>query len=253
MARRGAIAGIWIWPLLGARGVFAHLNGALTLVAENCNWNPAGPLMPSEDSQRCPLIVDDETGGITGQWKPWTHRPTCAYPSNATESKYCVFSFAPFRGTSAIAFMTDPETAAETVSLLEDPDWNWEPWPPEDSSVWKKDPPWEIVDIPNKGKGVVATRKIREGGLLMRDSAVVIGMLRPPSTVATPHRQILLSRAFQQLPKKQQDEVMALATSKGGPILDDIMGTNIFGISLAGREGHMGLFPLISVGSPPRR
>jgi hypothetical protein len=84
----------------------------------------------------------------------------------------------------------------------------------------------------------------------MRDAAVMIGMLRPPSTMMPAHRQIILNRAFQQLPEKERDEVMALAASKGGPVLDDIMGTNIFGVPLAGREGHMGLFPLISVSFP---
>jgi hypothetical protein len=251
MARVGKMR-LWVWLLVGT-GVVAHSHGAETLLAQKCRWNAAGPLLPHEDSQSCPLIVDDETGGQTGQWRPWTHRPTCAYPQNTTEPKYCVFSFSPYCGGSGISLMTTPETAAEVVSLLEDPDWNWEPWTPNELSFGADGPPWEVVDIPNKGKGVVATRPIRRGETLMRDSAVLIGMLRPPSSMLAPHRLVILNRAYKQLPERQRDEVMALAASKGGPVLDDIMGTNIFGIPLAGRDGHMGLFPMISVGFDPAR
>jgi hypothetical protein len=51
-------------------------------------------------------------------------------------------------------------------------------------------------------------------------------------------------RAVEQLPDKS--DVMALARSTGGLVVEDILKTNMFGIQLANRA-HVGLFPVVSV------
>lgn len=67
----------------------------------------------------------------------------------------------------------------------------------------------------------------------------------------------LLQRAGNQLPKEQQREVMGLAAQGKGYIVDDIMKTNTFDVTVGVLEGstgqmgwgsHSGLYPEIAVG-----
>jgi hypothetical protein len=138
--------------------------------------------------------------------------------------------------------------AAGIVKLLDDPNPVWEPWTPTLSPFLTSDGPlYEIVDIPGKGKGVIARRHIRRGEVIMRNQPVMMGLMYPPRSIGARRRQMILEQAFNQLPLKERKRVSEMARSGNGHILDDILRTNIFGVRLDDGDDHMGLFPDIAV------
>jgi hypothetical protein len=179
-------------------------------------------------------------------WAPWTYRPYCADNTN-----YCVFTNTKFQGghrgvsvidvppsgtenaTSAVA------SIAKLLSSLP---------PPAPESVDTTSPPYELRDIPGKGKGLVATRKIKRGQVFMVDYAAVVADTKLPGRVRQAQGRKLLTEAIERLPGA--DEVLSLARSSPDPdnvpAGEDVMTTNSFGVEIDGK-GYMALFPKIAV------
>ncbi|SPO04395.1 uncharacterized protein DNG_07080 [Cephalotrichum gorgonifer] len=233
----------------------AHSNGADTLLAGLCRHSKAGPLLPSPDAQSCPLAVDDATTAeVTGSsWGAWSFRPTCAYPPDKSSSKYCVYTYIdPHGGRADISIITTPETAAEAVGLLEDPDPRWYKWneptapPPVDAGGEGEAPPYELREIPGKGIGLVATRKILRGEVILSDPATVISMLGPPQGISAAHKGILARKAFSQLGEETRRDISELTGAEGGFGVEGIFSDNMFTIVLAGRQRHRGLFTRVA-------
>jgi hypothetical protein len=105
-----------------------------------------------------------------------------------------------------------------------------------------------VQDIPGKGKGLVATRKILRGQVFMVDYAAVVADARFPSRVKRDQGRQLLREAIERLPGAE--EVLSLARSSSDPdnvpVVEDVMRTNSFTVEIAGRE-YMVLFPRIAV------
>lgn len=226
----------------------AHPDETSALSAAICRWSKYGPLLPAESDQRCGTLVDDATGTATGKWEPWSIHPTCAYPVEKSSSKYCVFTYSGFRGDADISILTTPEIATEAAALLEDPDPQWYKWndprtPPEADGV----APYELREIPGKGIGVVATRRINRGEVVLSDAAAVISMMDPPRGIVATHKRILTQKAYLQLGAKGQRQIAELSGAEDGGV-EGIFNSNMFTIVLAGRQKHRGLFPEVSVG-----
>ena len=86
-----------------------HLLGSLEMLVARW-WS----LLPTSETQRCRIPVDD----TAGSWGPWPVYPTCACPLDESSSKCCLFTFADFRGGADISIITTPEIAAEATSTL---------------------------------------------------------------------------------------------------------------------------------------
>jgi hypothetical protein len=106
--------------------------------------------------------------------------------------------------------------------------------------------PYEIKELPGRGKGVIARRKIKQTEIVMVGFPAVVaddeflGLRMGEEDVGrTMYRQ-----AFRQL--TDLDRVMRLAKSAGGDIFEDVMKTNSFGFYI-GERNYQGLFPEISV------
>lgn len=141
--------------------------------------------------------------------------------------------------------ITTPEVAANVANLVHNPD---VPWLEKERGLpFKAASPasFEIRELPGRGFGVVATEPIRKNRVLMLGLPV---MLQIMDSKAWDGRDILklLHRASSQLPLKEQEEVLHLARQGKGYILDDIMKTNSFDVTVGG-VSHSGLYPEIAV------
>jgi len=177
--------------------------------------------------------MDDKVGLDPSSWAPWTHRPYCA------ETPYCAFTNSMFRGNNGVSIITTSEIAASSPELLA------KLTTPivETASV---EFPYTVRDIPGKGKGLFAARRIARGEVFLEDYPSVLADVEFPGRVRRDQGQLLLQRAIEQL--GQAEEVLSLARSStaGAPVQEDVMRTNTFGITL-GERSRMALFPKISV------
>jgi len=208
-----------------------------------CHYNPAGPLRPGILDTTCPLPVDDTTNQH-GSWAPWSYPPVCISASAPTHPKLCVYTLTDFRGAGSISILTTPEAAASSIANLDDSDIKWIDQAKGGNVSRPAHPsPCLVMNIPGKGRGVVARRAIAEGEVLMAELPV---MLRPLAFGEWPAEgqdlAQLLASAGNQMAEEERRLVMNMARSTGGNILDDIFNTNSFGVSFGGVE-HSGLFP----------
>ncbi|OTA62636.1 SET domain-containing protein [Hypoxylon sp. EC38] len=206
-----------------------------------CSSDPAGPLNPREAEVTCPLLVDDETAFVKRSWHPWTYPPACVEAEEATDPKLCVFTYTKLRGEFGISIITTPEAAAAGVGILDDPDEKWEEWARGRHPLVVSDPPlYEVRDLREKGMGVVANRTIRKDEVVMLRYPVMVKIM---DSRRWKQQDVLklLHRGAMQLPPKEARQMMKLAHSKGGYIVDDIINTNAFGV-LVGNVDHSGLY-----------
>jgi hypothetical protein len=107
-------------------------------------------------------------------------------------------------------------------------------------------PCYEIVDMPPKGKGVIATRKISRARVIMSDWASVLLDLSFPKAVQQQNGHQFFHLAADQL--SSPDAVLGLGRSstRATDIIEDILGTNAFSYTLGG-DHHMALYPEVAV------
>jgi hypothetical protein len=181
----------------------------------------------------------------TASWDPWTHRPYCV--DSTVNANYCVFTNSNYhgRGVSIIDVQpadADNATSAVSVARL------LSSVPPSPEATQEKLPPYEVRDLPGKGKGLIATRKIPRGQVFMFDYAAVIADTQFPSRVKREQGRQLLEKAAERL--AGAEEVYALARSsldpENVPVAEDVMKTNSFSVSIGGKD-YMALFPKIAV------
>ncbi|KAI1379903.1 SET domain-containing protein [Hypoxylon crocopeplum] len=205
-----------------------------------CTANPAGPLNPTGEEATCPVVVDDDTAFEKHSWQPWTYPPVCVQPENEKDPKLCVFTYTKLRGEAGISIVTTPEIAAAGIDIIGDADPRWIDWARGSPLVVSEPPPYEVRDLKDKGMGVIANRTIRKDEVVMLRHPVMVRLMDP-----TPwkHQDVmkLLHRAAVQLPPKEAQQMLKLAQSKGGYIVDDIINTNAFGVLLDGVD-HSGLY-----------
>lgn len=241
------MARLWHFGALSALFLF-HPGSPATAARNGSSQQEAEAFEGHSVGAEClpgPLRLDNHLACelTAGHDAPWTHRPYCGEDTN-----YCVFTNANFRGSSRGVSIIDipssnasdvTSTVASTSDLLvtEDPKTEQEP------------PPYEMRDIPGKGKGLVATRKISRGQAFMVDYAVLVADTQFPSRVKRDQGRQLLREAVFRLPAA--DLVLDLARSSldpdNVPAAEDVMKTNAFTVDIGGKA-YMALFPHIAVG-----
>jgi hypothetical protein len=208
--------------------------------AEQCGWVPADILrLQGSSNPACPSSIYDEIGSQPARWAPWTHRPYCA------DTNYCVFTNSMFQGNHGISIITTPEVISSSLHLFEKSFGIPFSSPAGDPTS----PPYEVRDIPKKGKGLVATQLIKKGDVFMVDYASIIADVSFPGRVKRSDGAQLLQLAVEQLP--DPDKVLSLARS--GTVsthaVEDVLRTNTFSATFDD-ESYMALFSEISVGIP---
>ncbi|CAK7236078.1 hypothetical protein SBRCBS47491_009513 [Sporothrix bragantina] len=242
-----------------------------------CLWQTR--LAGDDSTATCSLVVNELTAVRDNSWAPWTHRPVCtaAYRTGARGKKvrlqqFCVFTDATFRGGRGLSIIAAPHVAAAMARSLDDGniparlrdhpstplagDPALEYGPVDDNTGQGN--AFVVQDIPGRGKGVVAARKIRKGEVVFVDYATVLTQNTFSAHDATStelgiedggeadEEQImqLLQVAVAQLSEAQQTKIHALAHSLGGERIRDILRTNVFGGITIADVSYIGLFAL---------
>ncbi|KAK5633692.1 hypothetical protein RRF57_009406 [Xylaria bambusicola] len=155
-------------------GTFPVLAEDTCLAAKCCLLGP--PQSLRRDAQlRCSPPIDDGIGSQPIDWSPWRHQPNCVSAEKDPNLKYCVYSNSLY-SYKGINIITKPRTAAESAVMLNEEF-------PGGHKPNTTTPSYPIVDIPHKGKGVVATRRIRRAEAFMSDwASVVLDLSFPKAT-----------------------------------------------------------------------
>ncbi|KAI0448600.1 hypothetical protein F5B21DRAFT_521571 [Xylaria acuta] len=219
--------------LLSALPVIAEDTGIAT---KHCPIDPP-PALRHDAQFRCPPPIDESIGSQPVDWSPWTHRPDCVEAEKDPGVKYCVYSNSQ-HGDQGISLITTPKVAADSVSMLNEEFRGGH-------SLNTITPSYAIVDIPPKGKGAVATRKISRAEAFMTDWATVVLDLSFPKAMQQRIGHQYLHLAAEQL--ADSDRVLSLSRSsvKAVDIMEDILGTNAFSYTLGG-DPHMALYPEVA-------
>ncbi|KAL8366982.1 hypothetical protein RB599_011070 [Gaeumannomyces hyphopodioides] len=242
---------------------------ALSRLTSECPTGHPGRI-DSVGSTECAVPVDDVTATEDpASWAPWTHRPVCLNattmtprgaggerlpgipePDDSAPVKYCVYTNA-HAGEIGLSVISTPEHAASGLHVLEKPnlphlsrgrrlsDTNATPGSP------PLLPPYEVVDLPGKGKGVLATRRIRRFETILLEPAAIVAANEFARAVRRQDGYRLLHVAVDQL----RDPGRVLSLARSSPFAQDdvenLLRTNSFAGELDG-EPHMGLFPGIA-------
>jgi len=231
--------GLFLPALLALGGVDAHSIHSTLFRDNECLWN-RGSLLRLPGRNSCGVPIDDES--LLPSWNPWTHHPYCINSTSLPQMKYCVYTNSQF-GDRGISVITTPEVASTSRELLVGT--LAAPGTAERQKADKTEP-FEMVDIPGRGKSLVATRAIRQYDMFLEDQASVMADVAFPGRVRRMQGYELLHHATDQLP--HPDSILDLAQSGGGSadVLEDVLRTNSFQFDLAG-VSHMALFPRVSV------
>ncbi|GAB1318014.1 hypothetical protein MFIFM68171_08224 [Madurella fahalii] len=174
---------------------------------EQCG--PGTPLSPL-DYNTLSLCVDSNIPISTPRaWFPWTHRPHCI---PADEEPWCVFTNAAAPKGHGISVITTPDQAASLLHPLA----HRVDTPFFAPSKLYHSPPYEVRDVPGKGKGAVATRRLEKGRVVLVDHASVIAAVEYPADVMREEVQELLRVAVERLSEPQKVAGLARLARRDG-------------------------------------
>lgn len=127
----------------------------------------------------------------------------------------CTFTHPKFNRGLGIALIT-------TDAILEDIS-SWLPMQPPDAMAagLAAVPPYEAKEIPGKGIGLVANRKIRRGELIMARTPAVMVDGTAFEDLSTSHLTRVLARAIRSLPRDHQFEYLQLTTHDDATTYED--------------------------------
>ncbi|CAK7217377.1 hypothetical protein SCUCBS95973_003128 [Sporothrix curviconia] len=274
-------------PSKSTKNDFTPTATANVQMTGTCRWRTGLAGIDDIGTVTCLLVVDERIAVAANHWAPWTHRPVCmaAYRTGARGQKvrlqqYCVFTDATFRGGRGLSVIAAPHAAAAMASSLDDggiparlrdhpstplagdPALEHGPVGPETETgtgtETDRGSAFVVQDMPGRGKGVMATRKMRKGEVAFVDYATVLAQNTFSAHDATSadlgiedgceaeEEQImqLLQVAVAQLPEAQQTKIHALAHSLGGERIRDMLRTNVFGGITIADASYIGLFTL---------
>ncbi|KAK3384895.1 hypothetical protein B0H63DRAFT_494124 [Podospora didyma] len=188
------------------------------------------------------------SGSSRNIWSPWSHRPECIDAPDGKGTKYCAFTNSR-HGRRGMSVVTKPEIAADIVGILDQPVDATVPGS-EDVRI-QTTSPYRIVDVPGKGKGVIATRLIKRHEQIMIDYASLLVDISFATAVPAWTGYRILHAAVNQL--SDTDSILDLGQSNGqaSDAVENILRTNAFHTMLGG-EPHMALYPMVSLSAYTR-
>ncbi len=224
--------------------LFFSLLPCCAVASNQCPNEPAGRLGPRVH-QTCPLPLEDDIAleGDSGLWDP---KPRCFGAVNHTDGDVrvnCIFASPTFRAGRGISLVTTPRAAA---NLLGAGAFDDRPWPLAAQKRAAPGLPYAVVDVPGKGKGVVATRRIRKGEIVMVDSPALLIGVPILESLREHHRRRLIKHALGWLPARTRKVIYELQRGSG-PEIDGILEKNTWSVLLEDDETHLALFPGIAV------
>lgn len=199
----------------------------------------------------------------------WTAQPRCITwtprlgPSTSSHPvEHCLFTQAAFRSGHGVSIITSPGPASDLIGsgamsdtesylpMSISPPRIFTPGPAVD---FLRVPAYEVRDLPGKGKGVIAARRIEKGEVLMLDYPAILAAADFASAAWTKTQERLLQVAVSQLPRQTQRMVLDLARSQtdldSDMVVGDVFATNTCSVVLGNGVRYLGLFPEVSVGN----
>lgn len=244
--------------------------GAATASIGDIDIRTCAPRIPAPLQRHsrfiCPATLDEESARTRGpsSWSPWTHLPVCTRSKGDDDgeeddeeddedendngndnedavdaaTQFCVYTNKR-HGIGGLSIVTPPETASASINV-------WDeslPQPPE--MVANTTLSYEIVDLPGRGKGVVATRKIAQHEAFMVDYAALVVDLRVAgSSVAREAGYRLLATAADQVSDPERVLGLAQTSTAARHPVENVLRSNAFHTALgADGDDHMALFP----------
>ncbi|KAK5662503.1 hypothetical protein OQA88_8415 [Cercophora sp. LCS_1] len=232
--------------------LLAILLSILPLTSASPNLAPepqCGRGIPPNPLTHQPQCISINAGTSPESWYPWTHRPYCV---EAWTAPWCVFTNAavprpPHGDQRGISVITTPERAAAAFNLAELPLEKAFSYIPSAKKIDR--PPFRVEDIPGKGKGVVATKKIEKDKVIMIDHVAVLSTAEYSADVTQEEVRELLFEAVERLSAPERVRGLSgRGRDRRGFLLskeEDVLSTNSFELPVAG-WGYMGLFPELS-------
>lgn len=161
------------------------------------------PYFDSHDHAVCPI---DATGprwasGILGI--SWLKGDAC---HGLGSDKFCTFTHPGFNHGLGISLVTTDEILKDLSATL-----TFDALDAENGKLAAV-PPYEAREIPGKGIGLVASRNIRQGQLIMARTPAVVVDGAAFDNLSTIHLTQALSQAIKSLPQQHQDEYLQLST-----------------------------------------
>lgn len=210
-------------------------------------------LLHTKDQQ--PIVSSD-----TQHDALWSHDPFCIRSTRlpTVGKKFCIYT-SNMTGPTGISLILTPRKAAEAADYLDDNPINNFLTAAQAESLYLSDPPYKVVDMEGKGKGVIATRKIKKFETVIVDQAAVVEDMGVEAAASDGEHRSLLGRAVGQL--RRPAVVRALSArhaghkegdsggeteDEEGRLEEDIMLTNAFGSDIVGIKCRA-LYPLVSV------
>ncbi|KAK0649998.1 hypothetical protein B0T16DRAFT_350959 [Cercophora newfieldiana] len=145
------------------------------------------------------------------------------------------------RGGSGISILATPEIAADLAFHLgDDPNPTWLHPQAQQYHLGPQDKAglFDVREVPGKGKGALATRLIRAGEVVIRESPAILNIPELPKGVQPSQVGRLFELAVQQLPEVQRKGVYELAGGSEdsdvtrGELINRVLNTNSFGIQV---------------------
>ncbi|KAK3293110.1 uncharacterized protein B0H64DRAFT_363456 [Chaetomium fimeti] len=203
-----------------------------------------GPATPKTPTHPQPTTSLATSLPHPSAWHPWTHQPYCI-PASA--SPWCVFTHAASPRAHGVSIVSTPDDAPDPRNHALDAPF----FAPEKLLLPR---PYAVRDVPGKGKGVVATRRIAKGRVVLVDWVSVLAAVEYPGDVLRGEVQELLRVAGERLGGERVVEGLARQGNRrvGGDAdgegegvemseMEDVMLTNSFAVTVGGKE-YMGLF-----------
>ncbi|KAI1146977.1 hypothetical protein F4825DRAFT_471951 [Nemania diffusa] len=191
---------------------------SLSLTYEQYTCSAVNTINSSDD------IQDHGRSGNLGN-NIWSRSPDCF-------GEYCVYTNKDFLG-QGISLVTTAPNRDRTAQLQLS-----------ETISRRDDSKTRIVEIPARGKGLVATRTIHKGERIMAARPALL--VHRDAFMELPLVDIysLMEMAVNSLPKSRRDGYLAQAGTMGGHKITDILFTNSFQIALGGHDGfHYANFP----------
>jgi hypothetical protein len=184
---------------------------------------------------------------------PWSHEPCCTSSKSLThlDQTFCVYT-SNSTGPYGLSLILPPSVATVAIPhLATNPILSFLTQS-QAQVLYLHSPPWTVVAIPGKDKGVVATRRIEQYETFMIDQAAVVIDKTFEEAIDTDVRREMLKLAVQRLytPGTILDMSRAHAGEKGSAE-EDVVRANAFRSRVGGVETRA-LYPLISVCIPSR-
>lgn len=160
---------------------------------------------------------------------------------HACAGQYCAYSrpsFARGRGIVLVSTAYNAEEASHIPAFAREPDADADLG---DSSLYR------VVEMPGKGKGLVASKPIKRGQRIMVHPPAIVIHRRFIDDIDLESQYRLLDATISQLPDQTREIFLEQMGQSGGHKVHDIIHTNSFELRLGIRDGHhFGNFPEVS-------